>query len=292
MTTHCKLPFGLVWWKPSGQQDQRLFQVIATDTRYETTEEFDNLALNQRAWVAQDRILSPRMLYFGHSQLFWTCHTLGLASEVCPEGYPDYNLTTYLDQVGTRYTQDNSWHQILEQYTALSLSRPREDKLIALGGLAERMAGILEDEYVAGLFHRTLIDGLCFLLPTPTRASRRSQYCEHLPGPSWSWASLNHGCVWAHPLQKPMYLAMLEGYSVCLEDDSNPFGAVRSASLQILGRLISLNARQDPTPASDLSWAIYVDQGRPHCAYFDDPAKQDRALQPWVLLLLRWSSGY
>jgi hypothetical protein len=35
-----------------------------------------NAPLNKRAWVAQERILAPRVLHFGRNQLFWECNGL------------------------------------------------------------------------------------------------------------------------------------------------------------------------------------------------------------------------
>lgn len=44
--------------------------------------------LNRRAWVMQERMLSPRVLHFGKHQLFWRCwfHT---ARETFPNGMPE-----------------------------------------------------------------------------------------------------------------------------------------------------------------------------------------------------------
>ena len=35
-----------------------------------------NAPLNRRAWVAQERILAPRILHFSKNQLFWECNGL------------------------------------------------------------------------------------------------------------------------------------------------------------------------------------------------------------------------
>lgn len=44
--------------------------------------------LNQRAWVLQERILSPRVLHFGGGQLFWECRQF-VACETYHQGLPD-----------------------------------------------------------------------------------------------------------------------------------------------------------------------------------------------------------
>jgi hypothetical protein len=43
--------------------------------------------LNRRAWVLQERILSPRVLQFGHEQIFWECREFS-ACETYPNGLP------------------------------------------------------------------------------------------------------------------------------------------------------------------------------------------------------------
>jgi hypothetical protein len=44
--------------------------------------------ISQRAWVIQERYLSPRVLHFTSDQLFWECTTIN-ACETFPEGMPD-----------------------------------------------------------------------------------------------------------------------------------------------------------------------------------------------------------
>ncbi len=46
-----------------------------------------NQPLNQRGWVLQERILSPRVLHFGSEQLFWECREF-VACETYHRGLP------------------------------------------------------------------------------------------------------------------------------------------------------------------------------------------------------------
>lgn len=48
--------------------------------------------LNRRAWVVQERVLSPCIIHFGKEQLFWECSELK-ASEVFPNGF-NYQMMT------------------------------------------------------------------------------------------------------------------------------------------------------------------------------------------------------
>jgi hypothetical protein len=49
--------------------------------------EFDLQPLQQRAWVFQERFLSPRILHYGRNQVSWECQTL-FACEAYPGGAP------------------------------------------------------------------------------------------------------------------------------------------------------------------------------------------------------------
>ncbi|KAF1912273.1 heterokaryon incompatibility protein-domain-containing protein [Ampelomyces quisqualis] len=74
----------LVRWSNSSENARRYQLVSDTDI---WAEKFIGEPLNQRAWVLQERILSPRMLHFGHEQLFWECREL-VACETFPRGLP------------------------------------------------------------------------------------------------------------------------------------------------------------------------------------------------------------
>ncbi|KAK8017326.1 hypothetical protein PG993_013652, partial [Apiospora rasikravindrae] len=81
-----------------------------------------------------------------------------------------------------------SWAHIVEQYSALSLTRDT-DRLPALSGLAARMADLIgSGEYKAGLWSPSLRYHLAWRVDTLPRGLRRPQKYR---GPSWSWASVD-----------------------------------------------------------------------------------------------------
>lgn len=53
--------------------------------------------LNQRAWVLQERYLSPRIIHFGESQILWECRSLECC-ETFPHGIPEV-----AQDIGTRF---------------------------------------------------------------------------------------------------------------------------------------------------------------------------------------------
>jgi hypothetical protein len=53
------------------------------------THNISQCIINKRAWVTQERLLAPRMLHFGHSQLLWEY----MEHDACksyPDGLPDF----------------------------------------------------------------------------------------------------------------------------------------------------------------------------------------------------------
>lgn len=133
--------------------------------------------LNRRAWVTQERILSPRVLHFGVQQIFWECHAME-ACEAFPSCLPKApDPLTFIVRTGLKRKQpslkenDNFLGKelpdlgmdhrdgILGIYTRSSLTRP-EDKLIALSGLVKELSLLLNDNYLAGLWKNRLASQL------------------------------------------------------------------------------------------------------------------------------------
>ncbi|KAH8813288.1 heterokaryon incompatibility protein-domain-containing protein [Xylogone sp. PMI_703] len=83
------------------------------------------------------------------------------------------------------YVSDQ-WHNIVEQYTSLKLSK-ETDRLPALSGLATRASSIL-GTYSCGLWLNTITSDLLWRVPLlELRYGRPIKYT----GPSWSWASVD-----------------------------------------------------------------------------------------------------
>lgn len=168
---------------------EQAYQVVSGPELWNT--KFSNEPLNQRAWVLQERILSPRVIHFGTQQLWWECHTLN-ACESYPNSLPGSLTQDSMNSLkrlalGTDFWKralesdesitprtvdavkpgDSSrhlkvrplymfWATSVEAYSVGGLSRP-SDKLIALSGIAIEMERILSDDYyIAGLWRFSL----------------------------------------------------------------------------------------------------------------------------------------
>ena len=216
-----------------------------------------NAPLNSRAWVLQERLLSPRKLHFANDQIYWECMQ-SLASEKWPQGLPSICLMdgpqdpeniglllTALDF--SPHTADKlfHWTEVVEKYTASSLSH-QSDKVIAISALARQIAlrSNLQDSgyYMAGLWKQDLSDFLDQLLwesmnsagPLPDRISYRNYRA-----PSWSWASTDQPVRFRRttPGKKlPQHLAKITEVN-CLPLGDDPFGPVDSGFLCLIGWL-------------------------------------------------------
>ena len=158
--------------------------------------------LNRRAWVLQERTLSPRIIHFGKDQLFWECSELE-ACEMFPAGIPR-EISTEKYKARCPLTQNNDsggiskskldrkdfsvfWWLVVTAYTKCSLTYST-DKLIAISGLAEELRTITGDEYVYGLWRRDLVQQLHWRVDIDTETLPRPREYR---APSWSWASID-----------------------------------------------------------------------------------------------------
>lgn len=171
--------------------------------------------LMARGWIYQERMLSPRVLHFGHHELFFECSTscrcecgdigfLGNYEDV-PLPNPRQMYSSALESIAkatttkggewsneqwleqSRYYVARIWRSMVVFYTGLRLTVPG-DRLPALGGVARTFAGKRKSPYLAGIFEDAILDDLLW----DVRAGKRGR--PNKPGeyiaPSWSWASV------------------------------------------------------------------------------------------------------
>jgi hypothetical protein len=134
---------------------------------------YDNITLaplNQRAWVCQERLLSPKNLHFAMEGLFWECNEKSWSDKFALELPPLFaNLVTtarkridpakngallreheHLKPDSNLHVYD-TWGSIVSMYSRSLLTKPT-DKLVAISGLALKIFRLyLGDLYLAGL---------------------------------------------------------------------------------------------------------------------------------------------
>ncbi|KAF2440205.1 HET-domain-containing protein, partial [Karstenula rhodostoma CBS 690.94] len=164
-----------------------------------------------RGWVFQERMLSPRILHFAASQIFWDCSTLS-ACEAFPRGLPHAldakasidrhwrgRMQRMLSDTPQGYGEpvvganddsiENFWLSALLSYTSCNLTN-QDDKSVAIWSVAKLVRDILGEQYGGGLWENNLEEQLAWHSYNMT-----SEGCSRIPElqsryPSWSWASI------------------------------------------------------------------------------------------------------
>ncbi|KAF2108726.1 heterokaryon incompatibility protein-domain-containing protein [Lophiotrema nucula] len=161
---------------------------------------FTQLILLRRGWVLQERLLSPRSIYFGQD-LGWECSELQ-ASETYPEGQGHSFSSTPWGDGATPFRLANLFHKeslvevsdgplreahrrwlFIAQGFSETVLTYKDDVFPAISGLAHSMKDIVADVYIAGLWKNDLVRGLLWEVPRGDTSSR-----DYI-APSWSWAS-------------------------------------------------------------------------------------------------------
>jgi hypothetical protein len=162
--------------------------------------------LCQRAWALQERILSPRLLYYSEGEMFWEClvHTAreGNYRVVPRKGAPyrydsfefpqvRYQLITPLDENPSfPVSPPSDWQIIVSEYSRCRLTY-RSDKLPALSGLATMYQRNTGYTYASGIWIENLVYELLWFCPIEQNYQHQSLEAASgiLPEPSWSWIS-------------------------------------------------------------------------------------------------------
>ncbi|KAK0616545.1 heterokaryon incompatibility protein-domain-containing protein, partial [Immersiella caudata] len=147
--------------------------------------------LHTRAWVLQERILSPRTIHYDKDQMLWECRRVRRCETGVPESAINVSSTKLWDgrlKFDAAHLHEFwwDWYDMLEDFTGRGIT-VGDDRLPALSGIAGVMEHVTGDGgYVAGLWRQHLPWGLLW--------RKRNDWLGS-PGkyraPSWSWASLD-----------------------------------------------------------------------------------------------------
>lgn len=173
--------------------------------------------LDRRAWGRQERYLSRRIVHFSGKEIFWECHE-SYASETHPTGIdssdrPLFGLkelhlgldpdsgnnavddqTPLPDNTVDRDLVYAAWSKFVISYSACDLTY-WDDRLVAIQGIAQDFATILQDKLIAGLWRSRLLKELCwFMVP---RSSDPGIMRDGWVAPTWSWVSCASGVTYA-----------------------------------------------------------------------------------------------
>lgn len=231
---------------------------------------------NKRGWVFQERVLSPRLLYFGDRMIHFQ-HGDHVTSEdgssmdgdfFDPTFFSDiYCSTDLVQQLKVIQNQGpfitDFWYRMITVISPSNFTH-RRDIFPAVAGIARRVHEFTKHRYLAGLWEEDLC---CGLLWTPTTLGDGEVEHPLFPAslgqllqairestksfaPSWSWASRRTGlkflvteqAVTACRVRRHLQGEFQILQSRVLIDGVNPYGRVGSAWISLSGSTINLNA--------------------------------------------------
>jgi hypothetical protein len=205
---------------------------IFDETEPKIYAEMRGCPLVSRAWGLQERLLSRRILHFCKEQTYFECKE-GFLSE---SGL--FNIAHYSSIDLSHMADPKSvyiyWSDILFHQYSNRLLTKSSDKLPALAGLARLFSEKLADDYLAGLWKKSLIKCLFWDI-------RRARTLSYYRAPSWSWASLDgrSSMSFLFRTNKQKEFARLIDSHMELKGN-NPFGEVKSGWIKLQAPLLSL----------------------------------------------------
>ena len=223
-----------------------------------------------RAWVVQERFLSPRILHFTADQIFWECAATCIC-ETFPKGLPwvydhtsswQYRSSMVIMPPLHRIRPDyyKVWGSICQDYSRTRLTY-LSDKLIAFSGVARDFQSRLPDDtYLAGMWKSKLYSSLLWSVmaldgrpvqPNGSRVEFADPYITASStgtyrAPSWSWLGKDCAIFWERNAHSTRPLMDILDVSVDLVKDDEPTGDMKRGSLTVRGmlRAASWNQRE------------------------------------------------
>ncbi|EEU34983.1 uncharacterized protein NECHADRAFT_78531 [Fusarium vanettenii 77-13-4] len=186
-----------------------------------------------RAWVFQERLLSPRVVHFASPEMFWECREMSS----CECGRLQESAKSHYEKTANDDSPQlmrKQWLEMVQSYSALNLSYA-DDKLPALSGVATKMSfRRSESRYLAGLWSDSLEFDLLWInkdAMVPGKALNAKP--DEWRAPTWSWASIDA------PIKFPfkdhtkvqIHFKVLEAY--CKPATNDETGQVSKGSLKL-----------------------------------------------------------
>lgn len=199
-----------------------------------------------RAWALQERMISPRVVYFTEDELIFECRTKVQCE--CRGHYTGSNggkmahahsLNTAkspaMSKLLLKTQESDDWEDLVQMYTKLSLTYDT-DRLVAIGGLAQEYSKTRRGQtYLAGLWSGTL--GQDLLWETRDQDAFKPRPSNWV-APSWSWASAGSPVdfTWRRNVEQLQLKVTIEEAG-CKYANGNPFGRATEGRIRITGQL-------------------------------------------------------
>jgi hypothetical protein len=217
--------------------------------------EHEREPLGTRGWVLQERVLSPRTLYFGKDELTWEC----LEAAACQCGQPRDTFSTLKSRVHpgseerprSKEAVFDDWYSVVQEYSDLQLSK-EEDIFPAISGISKQFRTLLGSQYIAGLWRDDILLGLCWHVHTGRRINS-NHFCVQRSmkwrAPSFSWANLvlSQGCFIIHLLSygRQYYQCVKLIDAQCVPVGMDDTGQLSDAYIDLEGILVAATVVRD-----------------------------------------------
>jgi Heterokaryon incompatibility protein (HET) len=169
------------------------YSIYVRKTRHDEGPTIDSIepppSLLSRAWAFQERLLSPRVVFFAPQEMFYECNTASLCE--CSLGEAREHIDNVRDRLrdimsnleGDRQRLIEVWHELVGIYSSMKLTF-QDDILPAISGVAHRIQDWTGSRYHAGVWSHSVVEDLRW-----TSRSTQKPGPENFLAPTWSWAS-------------------------------------------------------------------------------------------------------
>ncbi|KAK5701791.1 hypothetical protein LTR97_004609 [Elasticomyces elasticus] len=256
--------------------------------------------LHDRGWSLehqdmQERLLSPRLLQFGSTQMVFECDSMQVFEEyrlpLVAAGYLNGLAKNCLYKRRLE-SRGRSWCRIVEAYTNCYLSQG-DDVLSALSGIADVFSNNAADTYLAGLWKSDLVRGLCWVRdrrPGEENGGLRRTATFRQLAPTWSWAACRY------PIRFVAYDMYHHGEEQNLQSQlgilgttvspagEDPYGRTQGGELFLRGKLHRCYFRYRWYPTTVLLQEIHETAGMPlfsNTLAVRDTAVAEREVRPF-----------
>jgi len=284
--------------------------------------------LAERAWVFQERLLSPRVLSFGPERVFFECR-VGLACEQYPGGIPRSALTEDSELISIQSASSEEGKRFVRakflpnftigNYAALIRVSSGNEKyqpfsvqqLIDTDGKEGAWIRILKNYTACNLSFPekdklVALGGIAKImadirkeeylagffksdLPRTLVWSSRSGTKSYDRGPSWSWATMNGPLNWLDVSEDVQILARIVNVGINPLHANNPFGQIQGGVLTLCARYICY---QKGISGRYTSESVSLEKGDAKLTFFmDEEVSEDNSTCDRILVPII-SRGY
>ena len=230
--------------------------------------------LSTRAWYVQERLLSPRIIYFGSQQVLWECRE-SRAMESSPEGgafWATYSKT--VDPLLEAEGGKDAWEVVVPIYSRALLTRP-EDKAMAIYGLANLVEERTGDQYFAGLWIKDLVKQLLWRVSLDATPNGRplARPKTHR-APTFSWLSVDSAVIMTLNHLDPTFVAEVVEFDAD-ETTAQSTGISTGQFIRLKGFLKRALLNADNSTTLGRRWYITLanGNGEDRVAQLDDEAE-------------------